>query len=453
MRKILLFTALLFCAAAAKAQWISQNAGFTNNTLGFYEFSIVDANNVWAICYDGPNGLGGPTPVLEFTRTTNGGTTWTPGKVGTDSSLAFSNIHALSATEAWVCMHKHNWTATGGGLFHTTDGGVTWAQSGAGQIFDSASFPNFVYFKDGMNGIAGGDANNGYFEIQRTTDGGATWTRTPQANIPPFLSGGGGGWFDGFDVVGDTVWFGNSSGQMYRSTDFGLTWTVHTVTTQSLVVYEIAFLDDGLHGVTHLRSGNGTVYLFGTSDGGATWTQLPSHPKWKRSRITAVPGTSIFVSTAVYLNAPARGSAYSTDYGTTWIEIDQAWPKAACRFLNATTGWAGGYFNDVPAQTIHPLSGGIFKWNETFPLGLPTELTAGGAHVRLYPNPATDKIQVELPDGSASYNLRFYNAVGALVKELDITASREVDVADLPAGVYFIRSKADARVNLKFIKR
>ena len=451
MKKLaLLLTLFGFSASVARAQWVNQNAGFTNNTLGFYEFSIVDQANVWAICYDGVNGLGGPVPVLEFTRTTNGGTTWTPGKMGSDSSLAFSNIHALSATEAWVAMHMHDWS-TGGGLFHTTDGGTTWTQSGVGTIFDSNSFPNFVYFKDPMNGIAGGDANNGYFEIQTTKDGGATWTRTPQAAVPAFLSGGNGGWFDGFDVVGDTVWFGNSRGQMYKSTDFGTTWTVSTVTTQPYTVYEIAFLDDGQHGVTHLRSNNGTVYLYSTSDGGATWTLLPSHPKWKRSRITAVPGTSIFVSTAVFLNAPARGSSYSTDYGATWVEIDQATPKAACRFLNATTGWAGGYFNDKPGVTT--LSGGIYKWDSNSPLAIPLELTTVGENAQIYPNPVADRLHISLPGGSRTHSLAFYNAAGALVKEVAAKGAGAVDVSGLPVGLYFIRSKNEPGVRLRFVKQ
>src|SRR6476660_6261525 len=244
LKKIMLLV-LILClySMASNAQWAEQNAWFTNKTLGFYEISIVDENVVWAICYDGINGLGGPIPILDFTRTTNGGNTWVPGTVGTDTTLAFSNICAISATEAWVAMHKHDFS-TCGGLFHTTDGGVTWQQSNPGVVFDNGSFPNFVYFKDALNGIAGGDANGGYFEIYTTADGGVNWTRTPQPNIPEPLTGGQYGWFDGYAAVGDTVWFGTNLGQMYKSTDFGQTWSVYTVDPAMNTVYEIAFNDD-----------------------------------------------------------------------------------------------------------------------------------------------------------------------------------------------------------------
>jgi photosystem II stability/assembly factor-like uncharacterized protein len=433
-KRSFLLVVTIFCfVTATRAQWTNQDAGFTNQNLGFFEISIVDENVVWAICYDGVGGLFGPAHILDFTRTTDGGTTWTPGVMGTDSSLAFSTICALSDTEAWVAMHKFDFSG-GGGLFHTTDGGVTWNQSPG--AFTSSSFPNFVYFKDALNGVAGGDATDGYFELYTTTDGGNSWTRTPQSNVPAFTTGGGYGWFDGFDVVGDTVWFGTSAGEMYKSTDFGLTWSVSTVSPNGYTVYEIAFDDEGQQGLTHLRS-NTATYLFSTSDGGATWTQLPTHPDWKQSKLTHVPGTNTYVSTSV-INSN-RGSAYTTDLGLTWTEIESATPKAACRFLNNTTGWAGGYFNSS--------SGGMYKWDDSFTVSV-GENDPGVTNRMLYPNPASDIIHLNFPNTGG---LRFYDGVGMLVKEVGMNTSTEINIADLPDGVYFIQSENDPALNLKLI--
>ncbi|RYZ54272.1 MAG: T9SS type A sorting domain-containing protein [Sphingobacteriales bacterium] len=440
MKRILLLFTLLGLGASSPAQWVSQNAGFTNKTLGFFEMSVVDKDIVWAICYDGVGGLFGPAHVLDFTRTTNGGTTWTPGKMGSDSSLAFSNICALSGDEAWVAMHRFD-LSTGGGIFHTTDGGATWAQSGAGSIFDSSSFPNFVYFKDQLHGIAGGDANGGYFEIYTTTDGGNSWMRTPQSAIPAFVNGGGYGWFDGFCVLGDTVWFGTAKGEMYKSTDFGQTWSVSTVSPQGYAVYEIAFLDDGLRGLSHLRNGSVTM-LFSTDDGGLTWTQLPTHP-WKQSKITAIPGTGRFMSTSVVSNSP--GSAYSDDHGLTWVVVDMK-AKAACRFFDSTTGWGAGYFNDKPGLQM---SGGIYKWDTTT---LSVADPGIGELYKVYPNPAGDKINISYPQTAGMQQLLIYNAIGSLVKMVDHATTQPVDIAGLPGGMYFIRSGTDAKLNLKFIK-
>jgi photosystem II stability/assembly factor-like uncharacterized protein len=440
-----LFTFLILCATMAQAQWTQQNAGFTGKTLGFYEISIVNENVVWAICYDGINGLGSGVPILDFTRTTDGGATWMPGTVGSDPSLAFSNICALSDTEAWVAMHKGNFS-TGGGLFHTTDGGVTWQQSNPGVVFDGGSFPNFVYFKDPLNGIAGGDSNGGYFEIYTTTDGGVSWTRTPQANIPNPLPGGIGGWFDGFCVVGDNVWFGTNLGQMYKSTDFGLTWTINEVDPAMNMVYEIAFNDDGLHGLTNIRTSNNTVILFSTADGGVTWTQMVPTPQWKRSRVTSVPGTSIFVSTSVIFSN--RGSSYSTDNGVTWTIIDSVNQKAACRFLNSTTGWAGGYFNDNP---LYQISGGLYKWDNTVSLAVAENNIT--PNFSIYPNPAGDVLTVAFSEDLSGGDLQFYNSIGVLVKEVNNSNGEEININDLSSGVYLIKLKKYPGMQQKFVKR
>src|ERR687893_3098788 len=99
MRKCLLSAVASFLLFTAHAQWLVQNAGFTNDTLGFYEMSLPDKNTAWAVCYDGKNGLFSSRPVLDFTRTTDGGNTWIPGKMGNDRSLRFSNISAINDQE------------------------------------------------------------------------------------------------------------------------------------------------------------------------------------------------------------------------------------------------------------------------------------------------------------------------------------------------------------------
>ncbi len=102
MRKVLLAVTAFFLSFISKGQWLQQNPGFTNDTVGFYEMSLPDKNTAWAVCYDGKGGLLSGRPVLDFTRTTDGGATWIPGKMGTDETLRFSNISAIDGQEAWV---------------------------------------------------------------------------------------------------------------------------------------------------------------------------------------------------------------------------------------------------------------------------------------------------------------------------------------------------------------
>ena len=407
MKKILLLTTTLLLLITVKAQWITQNANFTNDTLGFYEMSLPDANTVWAVCYDGKFGLLSGRPVLDFTRTTNGGNLWTSGKVGNDKSLRFSNISAIDGQEAWVAMHKMDYSTAplgfigfrkGGGVFHTIDSGITWEHTNPGELFNGNSTPQFVYFKDKNHGIAVGNPNEGYWEIYRTNNKGKKWKRVASDSIPEPLPNEVG-WISGYSAIGNTIWFGTSAGRMYKSNDFGYTWTVHVVDPlPGTAVNEIAFLDNGLTGIAHLR-GRGRTFVFSTTDGGLTWTNYFQPVNWKNSRVTAVPGTSAFISTSTHFNPLFTGSSISYDAGQTWTDIERTAQKAVCRFYDANTGYAGGFFLTGP-----PLRGGIFKSTIVFQepaaqkIDVANEQTSFDDFAKIYPVPATSVLNISLQD-------------------------------------------------------
>lgn len=464
MKKYVLSAVATVLLLTAHAQWLVQNAGFTNDTLGFYEMSLPDKNTAWAVCYDGKGGLLSGRPVLDFTRTTNGGANWKPGKVGTDETLRFSNISAIDGQEAWVAMHKigavrNNLLLSfgrGGGVFHTTDAGITWEQAAPGELFNSNSVPRFVHFKDKNHGVAVGDPNGGYFEVYTTNNKGKKWKRVPQEALPAPVENEVG-WISGHAVVGNTIWFGTSAGRIYKSTDFGKTWTVHTVDPlPGTYVNEIAFLDDGQHGVAHLRGRNRT-FVFSTSDGGLTWTNYFQPANWKNSRMTAVPGTNAFVSTAIHGNPIFQGSAVSYDAGKTWTEIDKDASKAVCRFFDATTGYAGGFFLTGP-----PLRGGIFKSQIVFQTPEAanhqnsqtkqiTELQKSSATtgVKVYPTLANDVVNIALPDakGNSASVISVVNMEGKVIETRRWLSSGliRVDVSKLVPGYYIVRIDTDGR--------
>lgn len=459
MKKYLLSAVSLLLMITATAQWQNQNAGFTNDTLGFYEMSLPNKHTAWAVCYDGKNGLGSGRLVLDFTRTTNGGTTWRPGKMGTDISLEFSNISALSEKEAWVAMHKRG-GITGGGLYHTKDGGNTWRQSNAGLIFDNNSFPNFVHFKDKNHGVAMGDPNAGYFEIYTTKNGGNTWKRVTVAHMPATLPGEYG-FISGFSAVGNTIWFGTTLGRIWKSTNFGKDWAAYIADPSGKFVNEIAFNDDKLHGVAHLRDNNYQTFLYSTFDGGITWTNLGQPANWKSSRITSVPGTNALVATSV--NGFDFGSSLSYDNGTTWTIIESTAPKAVCRFFDRHTGYAGGFFITGP-----PFSPGIYKSTIEFqtpsqhnncrelPKSIsPASVSVTTATTSVYPSPASDVIYIKLQDGlvNAASKIAIVSLDGRLMQSLTSKgrSTIQLDVSKLVAGIYMVRIEANGQVVNKTI--
>lgn len=465
MRKILLSVVTFLFIFNANAQWIQQNAGFTNDTLGFYEMSLPNKNTAWAVCFDIRRGVNGGKFILDFTRTTDGGATWIPGKMGNDPTLQFANISAIDETEAWVAMNKR--FLTGGGLYHTTDGGVTWEQSNPTEIFDDNSYPNFVHFRTDGNGvarnkgIAQGDPNGGYWEVYTTMNGGKKWKRVPQANLPAQLPGEFG-WISGFYAVEETVWFGTSHGRMFKTDDFGKTWSVHTVVPAGTgFVMEIAFDDDKLHGVTHVRNNFGT-FLHSTADGGVTWTNLGQPLNWKHSRITAVPGTDALIATGIGGPRTRVGSAISYDNGTTWTELENVVPKTVSRFYDAETGYACGAFVTGP-----PLRGGIFKSAIVFQDPAQDEKITGAGmknmqlakltteELKVYPTPANSVVHVVLQDVfvNAKSIISILSMDGRVIEAKPSTGAKliKLDVSNLPAGVYTIRVVTNAQVTNRVI--
>ena len=168
-------------------------------------------------------------------------------------------------------------------------------------------------------------------------------------------------------------------------------------------VNEIAFLDDGLTGVAHLR-GRGRTFVFSTTDGGLTWTNYFQPANWKNSRMTAVPGTNAFVSTAVHPNPLFQGSAVSYDAGQTWTEIENDAERPYADFLmpiqvmpeaSSITGPSSSwrvYLNRKLFFNFRPSA----KNNTIAKTSIQTEKISKDL-VKVYPSPARDVVNITLP--------------------------------------------------------
>ncbi|MCF6185780.1 MAG: S8 family serine peptidase, partial [Bacteroidales bacterium] len=323
--------------------WLPQATGFSTPSRGINYISIVDPNTVWANAYDG-SGTG--ADIWEFTKTTDGGNTWTPGTyAAVPTNYVVSTISAISDQKAWIAMYDKNASNGYGGIFATTDGGTTWTEQTTATYDDPASFPNIVYFWDANNGFCQGDPTSGYFEIYTTTDGGNTWVRTPQSNIPAPLSGEYG-YTDLYDTYGDIIWFGTNKGRVFKSTDRGLNWTVST--TGSTEVTTLGFHNDSIGIMTYVTYNQTTGTITGfemrrSLDGGTTWNLVtPSGDYYKADMAVIKNAQGMLVSTGISQDLSQCGSAYSLDEGDTWTMLDDSIQYTTVKFYNNSTGWAGG---------------------------------------------------------------------------------------------------------------
>lgn len=432
MRKKLLYLTLL-ASTFANAQWTEQNTAFATPFRGIEEIKIVNATTVWARAYDGS---GGGANVQEFTRTTDGGTTWTTGTINVgNTALDIVNISPVSATTAWAAAIDE---ATGlGVIYKTTDSGVTWTrQNNAAFQTNGSSWLNGVHFFNSLEGVAFGDpAPASRFEISRTVDGGTTWS-SPAPGNNPTASANEYGYGNSMASSGNTLWFTTSLGRLYKTTDKGATWTKHQTPIVDFGGYITAtssgnvYFSSTTNGIILASADSGATYsLYKTTDGGVTWSAGTAFTAPYRN-LSYVPNTNILVGTGTV--ASVNYSGYSLDNGTTWTQLDTGVQRTSISFLNDTTGWAGGF-------NTNATTGGIFKY--TGPGFLSNKEFNSTSEFSVYPNPTNGVIKVA--SANAINKIAIYDMLGKEVfnKNFSNTSNEvSVDLSEIKTGIYFLKA-------------
>ena len=340
--------------------WIQEGLGFTSTERGVMNISIVNNQVAWVAAYDGS---GNGAAVEDFSKTVNGGTTWTPGTVNNATGLSFSEIYAINADTAWACMYKASGSKPQG-VYYTTNGGTSWTNQSTAIFTSSSSFPDWIYFWDANNGIVVGDPVSGYFQIYTTSNGGTTWVALPTSQMPVVLSGETG-YTSNYCVHNNYVWFGTSHGRIFASTDRGQHWTAAAPFTTSENAFA-AFRDS--------LSGLGLKYLAGTdtlnrlkksTDGGSTYSAFSYHGAPFDGEIHFVPNTpNTYITTGVDgTNQPNwLGVAYSLNGGVNWYpEPTINGTQVTCsQWLNDSTAWIGSFNTGT--------TDGIYKFNSVLAL-------------------------------------------------------------------------------------
>ncbi|WP_379967884.1 T9SS type A sorting domain-containing protein [Epilithonimonas sp. UC225_85] len=444
MKKVLLSLSLISLSLSSYAQnsWTPQGTKFATS-YGIKEIVITDANTVWVNAYDGS---GGGTYPKAFSKTTNGGTTWTATTIPTSTIPApalVSDIAAIDGTTAWLATA---FTGTGSAtntnaVYKTTNGGTSWTRLTTG--YTTASFPNVVYFWDANEGFTAGDPVGATFQILRTTNGGTTWTAVAGAPAP--LAGVEYGLTGVKYVTGDNIWLGTTKGRLLRSANRGVTWTANSTPALDFgggaagggvdgSSAKMAF-KDGSNGILIAIDNSVEAVMYSTADGGSTFEPIEATGTWFFGDITYVPGTTnTYVSTGIDSDAAqGTGSSYSTDGGLTWTIIDNiagvdGGQRGSVKFLNSTTGWAG-FFSDGPTGTA-----GILKFSGNLSLAVNEANAKSG--LKVFPNPAVDV--VNLTANKEIKSVTIYDLSGKKVKST--TDTKQINVSTLAKGTYILQA-------------
>lgn len=434
-----------FAQPTPSPDWaIIQNTSFTVSAAGTRFLDAVSANDVWVIGYDG---FAYNRNYNWFSVSNNGGTTFTVGNCYADTNTyIMANLDGIDGSTAWVSAYMK---ASGnmGAVHQTTNSGATWTNmTPAGGYTNAASFVNLVNFVTPSVGIIQGDPVGGEYEIWRTTNGGASFTKVPGANIPNPLSASEYGIVNVSEKYGSNdIWFGTNNNRIFHSTDGGLNWTVAAQLTSTIGaaagIGDIAFSDanNGILTAYFGPSTSATITLWNTTNGGATWTQIPTiSPSFGYNDMCGIKGApGWFASVSNGGSAAVQFLSYSMDNGVTWTD----WGSMnigylAIDFFDTNTGWAGSFSSQVVVGTE-----GIFKYSG-IPLGVKNSDLRPLA-VNLYPNPSNGVFTIKMPPAKEGFEISVYDMLGKQVySNSGKTASFQnisYDLSHLGKGIYNIK--------------
>ena len=339
--------------------WVDQGLGWSATSRGVQNVSVASSTVAWAAGYDGS---GAAAATQDVSVTSDGGTTWTPHVISGAAGQSISMITAVDANNAWAALYKVSGSNLQG-IYHTSDGGATWARQGTSTQFNgAASFPDIVYFWDANNGVAMGDPNpaNTKFEIYTTTDGGTTWTVVDPASLPT-VTNLEYGYTSNCVVVGDNIWFGTNKGHIYHSANKGLSWTAVAPTGMTGKNTWPAMKDANNGYCLKYISTTDTVSLLDkTTDGGTTYTASTYTGQLFNGGLDFIPGTtSTYSAHGVDGTYTDRlGIVYSWDDGATFgsIDPDLQGTQVTCQgWLNDSVAYAG-IFNTGTTDGMKKLS-------------------------------------------------------------------------------------------------
>ncbi len=304
-------------------------------TASFRGFSAVSGFIAWA---------GGSRGTVL--RTVNGGITWENVSISGADSLDFRDVYGVSSRVAYA-MSAGPAERGQARIYRTVDAGqhwiLQWSDTTKGVFLDGMAF------WDSSHGLAFSDPVDGKLVILRTENG-STWERVDPAGIPPVLPGEAAFAASGTSVAvhgRGNAWIATGGGpeaRVFRTTDGGRTWLVSSAgipAGPSAGFFGIAFTDAhrgiAVAGDYTIARSNGDVTMV-TQDGGATWTRAS---KWPSQGITGGVVAVRGAAKPLFAAVGAYGTAFSSDFGTTWTRGDTL-TLYAIDFATRDSGWAVG---------------------------------------------------------------------------------------------------------------
>ncbi|MBC8124589.1 MAG: hypothetical protein H7X70_02540, partial [Candidatus Kapabacteria bacterium] len=295
----------------ASAQWKEASIPAPFNA-GYYldvYFLPGNPNLGWACSIEG-----------NIVRTTDGGTTW---RGMTIPGAFLEYIQFLTPLIGY--------TSGQAGVFRSEDGGASWYEiSPFDPNFEKGWGSFWINQNEGIYFVGG--CASGLQSFFRTTDAGNSWSVSYGSEPLSGLS-------DGL-VFNNGSGYAVSSGVLWRTSDFGRSWSYHSSTgakvwNEELAIYGNSFLIPS-SGVDCDGQSRGVGSMRFSTDGGFSWKEYQTGNN--------MFGTYLIDERRGWGVGDSRTVIYTSDYGNSWTlrncgirgNVDDIF------FINDTLGWAVG---------------------------------------------------------------------------------------------------------------
>ncbi len=420
----------LFITAQNTDFWEPHAIGLLPKDYVAYNVTILDENNIWAVCWRQPADLFLPIDhEIKILKTKNAGNDWEVISMSEFQGYFSLDFQLIDENTAWMSVRDLALTdATK--IIKTEDGGATWKVKYEGEA--AGLWTRFFNKNEGV-------AIN-YPHVATTADGGQTWQTDSLENIAKD---------DDYNmssnscvVVNDVIWTGTPSGKVGKSLDKGKTWKFFDVGLGTAAqVTAIAFKDE----MNGMALGSSVISRFSvTNDGGKTWRPLGPSGFTKSYNLEYVPGTQGTFMTCGAWGSPTV-SAFTNDFGENWTIATKGDSYGGIDFIAPNIGWAGSaWIEDVEESAV------LYKWVGS---GLTSTKEQNILKTEVFPNPTSDVLNIQIEEGQTPDFIKIYNSVGQEVYAVSNNAKAQIQVGFLPKGCYFLKfGQADKIYAATFVK-
>ena len=374
--------------------------------------------------------IGGDNGVLL--KTIDGGLSWfNVDYAGINASefttLRFVDLEFVSDTVGFATFGYE----VGWGLYKTVDGGLNWSEINPEQSLGTFCYKHTLEVIDENHYFVGGRACFSGPEIAEFNNG--EWSLKQVAS--DFTNSGE--YVKDIKMAGQLGIATTSASEFLRTIDGGQSW--------SSIASPILLPEDGLTDVIIINdtviyagmnnNGPSNYVFFESTDSGITWSEaFPDEGDMIMYASWHTFGQSN--SGVLYASASANNENYmhsSIDGVWSYEPVDEKILSIDSYGLNNTFGVGeNGFviFNDSNAGIIEQ-----------------------GIEAKIYPNPASDFITLELDNETATL-LKIYDQLGALLYQTSTNGNKTIDISQYKQGVYTLKLESNTHFSIeKFIKK